>query len=451
MKKRSGQEQEVRELYEDYPYPFRDPDDERKGLSETLLDGLDKINHYCFGGKKDFSEGFRALIAGGGTGDAVIYLAEQLRQTDAEIVYMDISESSMNIAKKRAEVRGLENVTWLRESLLNVPELGLGKFDFINCSGVLHHLADPDEGLRALTSVLKEEGAMGIMVYAQYGRTAIYQMQELMRRINQNENNRQEKVENCKIVLQNLPDSNWFKLSGGLNIIDITQYGDIGIYDLLLHPQDRAYTVPQLYEFVEEAGLNIVQFFGDDGRGDYKYKPETYINDKELLTLIAGFDLREKQAIAELLCGDIQRHVFYAARTVQPVPSIEDLDNIPSLALRFNSSAYKELYSASMRDKDVLTLQEGATGLNIHIRKTPNTSKILKFMDGKKSLKQIFRKVIDSHASMKKRPNYQQLVGEFQNIFDELSVPNWIFLRSNSVPQYRTAEELQSQFTNRRT
>ena len=94
-----------------------------------------------------------------------------------------------------------------------------------------------------------------------YSRCPIYQMQELMRRINQIEKNRQTKVENCKIVMQNLPDSNWFKVSGGLNITDITQYGDIGIYDLLLHPQDRAYTIPQLYQFVEAAGLNIVQFF----------------------------------------------------------------------------------------------------------------------------------------------------------------------------------------------
>jgi len=44
---------EVRGQYEDYPYPFRDPEDERKGLGETFLDGLDKINHYCFGGEKD--------------------------------------------------------------------------------------------------------------------------------------------------------------------------------------------------------------------------------------------------------------------------------------------------------------------------------------------------------------------------------------------------------------
>ena len=48
----------------------------------------------------------------------------------------------------------------------------------------MHHLEDPDAGLRALLSVLKDGGALGIMVYGQYGRTGVYQMQETLRLIN---------------------------------------------------------------------------------------------------------------------------------------------------------------------------------------------------------------------------------------------------------------------------
>jgi 2-polyprenyl-3-methyl-5-hydroxy-6-metoxy-1,4-benzoquinol methylase len=43
---------------------------------------------------------------------------------------------------------------------------------------VLHHLADPDAGLRALRSVLKPEGAIDLMVYARYGRTGISMLQD---------------------------------------------------------------------------------------------------------------------------------------------------------------------------------------------------------------------------------------------------------------------------------
>ena len=56
-------------------------------------------------------------------------------------------------------------------------------FDQIVCTGVLHHLADPDAGLRALRDVLKPDGAMHLMVYAPYGRAGIYMLQEFCRRI----------------------------------------------------------------------------------------------------------------------------------------------------------------------------------------------------------------------------------------------------------------------------
>src|SRR5260370_42327593 len=51
------------------------------------------------------------------------------------------------------------------------------------CTGVLHHLAAPDAGLRALRSVLNPGGAMHLMVYAPYGRAGIYMLQEFCRRI----------------------------------------------------------------------------------------------------------------------------------------------------------------------------------------------------------------------------------------------------------------------------
>ncbi len=138
---------EVRRQYEDLPYPPRDPLDEKTRLIRTWLDELPMINHYCYGGRQTFRDGFRALVAGGGTGDATILLAEQLLGTGAEIVHVDLSAASIDVARRRAGVRGLDNIRWVHESLLGLPALGLGKFDYINCAGVLHHLADPDAGV----------------------------------------------------------------------------------------------------------------------------------------------------------------------------------------------------------------------------------------------------------------------------------------------------------------
>ena len=173
----------VKQQYEALPYPPRNPDDEKSRLLRTVGDSLSELNHCCFKGQRNFDRDFHCLVAGGGTGDSVIYLAEQLRGTSAEIVYLDMSKASRSIAEQRSAVRGLNNITWLTESLLSIPELGIGKFDYINCSGVLHHLSDPVEGARALVSALKDDGAMYLMVYAEYGRHAVYLMQTLFREL----------------------------------------------------------------------------------------------------------------------------------------------------------------------------------------------------------------------------------------------------------------------------
>ena len=95
---------QVREQYEAYPYPERDPQDEARRLVTGSPSHLLEVNHYVFGGRRDFGRPFRALVAGGGTGDAAIMLAQQL--TDAgdagEVVYVDASEAARRVAEQRA-------------------------------------------------------------------------------------------------------------------------------------------------------------------------------------------------------------------------------------------------------------------------------------------------------------------------------------------------------------
>ena len=150
----------VREQYEAYPYPPRDPADERRRLRHVVSGDLLLINHHCFGGVKDFRKGFRALVAGGGTGDTAIFLAEKLRHYDATLVYLDMSAAARQVAEARAEVRGLTNITWVTASIMELPTLGLGKFDYIESCGVLHHLESTEAGLKALKAVLKDDGAI---------------------------------------------------------------------------------------------------------------------------------------------------------------------------------------------------------------------------------------------------------------------------------------------------
>jgi len=232
----------------------------------------------------------------------------------------------MAIAQKRAEYRGLTNITWIHDSILNIPALKLGKFDYITCTGVLHHLESPDAGLKVLSDSLTDDGGMGIMVYAQYGRTGVYQMQDMLRMVNEGITSRQEEVKNGWAVVNALPNTNWYKRGGAELSGDLGPYGDVGMYDMFLHKQDRAYTVPQLYEFVEKAGLNFVEYNSAYSR--VMLKPETYFKDPEFLKKIKAMDKWKQQAVCEIMCGSIVKHSFYVSKKKNTIAKITDLDNV---------------------------------------------------------------------------------------------------------------------------
>ena len=83
-------------------------------------------------------------------------------------MYLDFSLASLQIAQMRAKMQGLSNITWLYNRIENIPNMNLGKFDLIECSGVLHHLADPEAGLKILSQSLNDRGGLDLMVYARY-------------------------------------------------------------------------------------------------------------------------------------------------------------------------------------------------------------------------------------------------------------------------------------------
>src|SRR5215813_9314589 len=119
---------EVRAQYEALPYPPRDPREEALRLITGTPSHILEVNHYLFAGRLNFKRPFRALVAGGGTGDACIMLAQPLpdRRCPGEVVYLDLSSASRQICEGRAKARGLRNVQFLIGSLLDLPNSNIG-------------------------------------------------------------------------------------------------------------------------------------------------------------------------------------------------------------------------------------------------------------------------------------------------------------------------------------
>ena len=423
---------EVKDQYEALPYPAVNPEDERKRLAQTWLEDLPMINHYCFAGKQSFRHGFRALLAGGGTGDATIFLAEQLRKTDAQVVHLDLSQASIAIAQERARIRGLTNIRCVHASLLDLPTLDLGRFDYIGCSGVLLHLADPDAGLRALRGVLKPDGAIGLMVYGTTGRTGVYQMQALMRLVNGPQQDMQRKIANTRDLLASLPPSNWFRR--GEELHSDHKAGDAGIYDLLLHSRDRSYSVGELFDWLEgsadKPGHGLHLEFTDVQRGRSPYLPHMVLGSKPpaMAYQLRQLPRRRQYEIAELLIGNLITHSMYVTRSAGCTALYGDAQTIPFL---FHEPLTGEILARVFAASRGLpfVMQHEHSGVAVTVNPGRYSPQILRLIDGKRSFAEIFEQFRAQWHGKAAAPDNAVLFADFADAYETLNALDRLLLR----------------------
>ncbi|HEX9646853.1 MAG TPA: class I SAM-dependent methyltransferase [Alphaproteobacteria bacterium] len=405
----------VRAQYEDYPYPARKPEDEARRLVTGSPSHLAEIIHYLYAGRAPYGPGkrFRALIAGGGTGDGAIMLAQQLADAgaDAEVVHLDVARAAARIAKARARARGLSNIRFVDGSLLDLEALGLGGFDYIDCCGVLHHLADPAAGLRALVRALGPGGGIGLMVYGTLGRTGVYHVQDALRLLADAGAPAKDRVALARSLLADLPETNWLRRNPF--VADHLHGDDAGLHDLLLHARDRAYTVPEVFALCAGAGLAITSFIEAA-----RYEPATYLHDADLVARAGALAWPERAALAELLSGAIKRHVVYAVTgsAVGRVAAPDSPDMVPVLR-EGDGQAYARALAATGR----LTAQ--LENLTLSFSFGPLAPAILSRIDGVKSLAEI-------HAALTTDTDWAAFKAAFDDLHAKLNGINLLLLRA---------------------
>ncbi len=377
----------VRVQYEAYRYPERDPADEAKRLITGSPSHLLEVDHYVFGGQLDVARTLRVLVAGGGTGDGAIMLAQQLawRSSPAEIVCLDVSRAALAVAEARAKARGLGNVRFLQGSLLDLPELGLGRFDYVDCCGVLHHLSDPGAGLETLAAALADDGGMGLMLYGELGRTGVYHVQNMLRMLAGADDD-PARLALARRLCEDLPATNWFKRNPRLG--DHLAGGDAGLFDLLLHGRDRAYTVPEIAALAGRAGLEITGFIEPA-----LYDPASYLPDAEILERVAALSWIERCAFAELLVGALKRHVFYVVRAGRASAAVARADNpqaVPVLREARGAEMARRLGRGGRISAEI-------EGVKLSYAVPPLSADILAHVDSRRSLGAIHRRLARSH------------------------------------------------------
>ena len=262
------------------------------------------------------------IVAGGGTGGVTVFNGEQLNHTNGEVIYLDFSLASMKIAHKRARVRRLQNVIWVRSWLEGISYLGIGVFDQSQCSGVLHHLKNPRFGLNILKDSLTTYGGMQLMVYAIHGRTAVYQIQNLLKIINKDQHGIEGELINTNHTLNILPRNNWFVVTPLHRDLGDHKVSYSGIYDLLLYARDQAFSILDLHQWIAKGGLYFVDY--DTFKSRYQLNIQYTIYDDILYRKVADLDVIKQWSIMEIMRCDIVKHGIFASKAKNSVAILTD-------------------------------------------------------------------------------------------------------------------------------
>ena len=294
---------EVSEFYERHPYP--PPVDDLAAYSKAWDDRRRRADSHLFWPDEPYRDDRSILVAGCGTTQAAHYA---VRWPRAEVIGIDVSAKSIAFTQGLKRKYALANLEMRQLAVEHAAELGRS-FKHVVCTGVLHHLPDPDAGLRALHDVLEPTGALNVMVYAPYGRAGIYMLQEYCRRLGIGGTTLE--LRDLAASLKALPPDHPIAplLRASPDFADRA-----GLADALLHPQDRSYSVPQLLAFLDRAGLAFGRWVRQAPYlpwcGALASTPHN--------TRLAGLTAEAQFAAIELFRGTMVRHSVVAYRKDRP-------------------------------------------------------------------------------------------------------------------------------------
>lgn len=297
----------VAEFYDRHPYP--PPVTDLSALTRASADPVrQRIEHHRIWPTTPFRDDHEILVAGCGTSQAARYA---ISHPNARVVGIDISEAGIAHHEMLRDRHALDNLELRRLPIEQVDTLA-AQFDHVVCTGVLHHLADPDAGLEALRSVLAPNGALMLMVYAPYGRAGVYLIQDYGRRLGLGSSPAEiaDLVASLREIPLEHPIRHLLRRSRDF------QHDD-ALADALLHPRDRAYSVPQLFDWLDQGGVRFGHWLRQAPYDPLCGTP----SETPHAVRMAELPRPEQYAAMELFRGTMTRHSAIAVRDDEPADS----------------------------------------------------------------------------------------------------------------------------------
>jgi SAM-dependent methyltransferase len=295
---------EVSAFYAAHPYP--PPADDLGAYRRSWNDRRRCADSHLFWPGEGYRDDRSVLVAGCGTTQAAHYA---LRWPNAHVIGIDVSAESLAFTAELKRKHALQNLEVHQLPLERAAELER-TFDHVVCTGVLHHLPDPDAGLRALRGVLAPAGAMNVMLYAAYGRAGVYMLQEFCRRLRIDAS--ASGIHELAASLSALPPDHPLAplLRNSSDFADAA-----GLADALLHPRDRAYAVPQLIDLLNGAEMTFGRWIRQAPYLAWCGAPAG----TPLVSRFSGLAANDHYAAMELFRGTMVRHSFVAYRNDAPL------------------------------------------------------------------------------------------------------------------------------------
>lgn len=396
----------IREFYTKHPFPPPLENLER-ALDLYKDENVLRSEFHLLWPDREYRADLDVLIAGCGTWQGAKHA---ITHPDARVVAVDVSPTSIEHTQKLKEKYNLTNLEVRELTIENVADLGR-RFDYIICTGVLHHLADPDAGLRALRNVLKPDGMMYLMLYAPYGRTGIYMIQEYCRMLGVGAS-RQE-VDDLIAALKKVPEFHpVLAAQGGSREF----LNSDALVDVMLNPRDRSYSVPQLFDFLERNELAF-------GRWQWQaaYLPQCgSVARTPHSNRIAALPEREQYAALELWRGLMSNHSFVVHRNDA---------NRDGSRIRFDDESYLRYVPIPLPWTTCVqqSIPPGAAGVlvnqthvfsDLFIILNEQEKRMVDAIDGHRSISEILESVKDGGDAPDAREFFQKLWRHDQVVFD---------------------------------
>lgn len=304
----------VRSMYEAFPYPSDATPRFRHGSDSRVVLSLGRLSR---------GEARPPRILDAGCGRGVGLVATAVLHPKAEVLGIDLCEHSLADARAEADALRLRNVRVQQVDLMTLEGLEVppGGFDVIHSSGVVHHLPDPQIGLRRLAKVLAPGGVVVFMVYGTIGRRRVKRVMRALAAWLPAEADLPRKLELARHFVGELADASdplcpWRAAAS---------CPDAEFVDRYLHPQETDYDVPGLFDLVEGAGLRFLRWCEPA-----QWTLDGHLDPGPLRDSIEALPERERYAAIEQIVrpGNLQAYLCRPENGPRELPPLESWDRL---------------------------------------------------------------------------------------------------------------------------